>query len=204
MIIKMPRLVTVASLVVALSSCGTTPNSNYYVLQSDATAGSTDSTLSLGVGPIEIPEYLNRHTIVFSRLNNQLSLASFERWAEPLDSGIERVVRLNLASLLNTQNVQTYPWGSSEKPEYAVQISVLRFDASSNGAELIAEWRLHRPNSEKTILRQISRLQDDQQRKPMTAEDVAPAYSRLLLQLSEVIAAAISDAEIQAASSASR
>ena len=194
MTIKLYELAASAVITLALTACGTTPNSNYYLLTSEATNIPADSVLSLGVGPIEIPEYLNRNAFVYSRDHNQLHIASFERWAEPLDSAIERVLRLNLASLLNTQNVQSYPFGSNEKPEYAVEVSLLRLDADNSGASLTAEWRLYRPQQKETIKRQISKLHQDISSHPLQATDIAPAYSRLLLQLSEVIAAAISAA----------
>lgn len=194
MMIKLQSLVSAAAIALALTACGTSPNSNYYLLSSEAAGIASARDLSLGVGPIEIPDYLNRNAFVYSRDNNQLHVASFERWAEPLDSGIERVLRLNLASLLNTQNVQSYPFGSKEKPEYAVEVSILRLDAGNTGASLVAEWRLHKPQLEQTVLRQISKLEQDISSRPPQASDLAPAYSSLLFRLSELISAAI-DAE---------
>ena len=199
--IKMVGILSATVFAGLLTACGTTPNSNYYLLSSQVSGVPADGTLSLGVGPIEIPDYLNRNAFVYSRDNNQLHVASFERWAEPLDSGIERVLRLNLASLLRTQNVQSYPFGSTEKPEYAVEVSILRLDAGRAGARLTAQWRLHRPQQEDTITRRISKLHQDLPSKSVLAKDIAPAYSRLFLQLSEAIATAIRAAEAEAATS---
>lgn len=204
MIIRLQRFVSAAVITLTLTACGTTPNSNYYLLSSEATDIPAQGSLSLGVGPIEIPEYLNRNAFVLSRDNNQLHVASFERWAEPLDGGIERVMRLNLASLLDTQNVQSYPFGSKEKPQYAVEVTILRLDANNSGASLIAEWRLHRPQLEQTVSRHINRLHQDISSNPLQATDIAPAYSRLLMQLSEVIATAISAVEASQAASENR
>ena len=92
-----------------LGACGTTPASKYYLLSAETSRVPQGSTPSLGVGPIEIPEYLNRNALVYGREGNRLHVANFERWAEPLDSSIGRVVSLNLAALLDTQNVQRFP-----------------------------------------------------------------------------------------------
>jgi len=180
------------TLALTLAGCGTTPASTYYLLSAEATELPSGATPSLGIGPVEIPEYLNRNAFIYNRDGNKLHIASFERWAEPMDSGVSRVVSLNLASLLKTQNVQAYPWPNSERPEYAVAITLLSLDANDNHASLVAEWRLHRPQSGETIMRRISKIDYDMPAGPVTAAEVAPAYSELLHQLSEIIAAEIS------------
>jgi uncharacterized lipoprotein YmbA len=191
-------LIVAVILPIALVGCGTTPASKYYLLSVEASSSPEGSSPSLGVGPIEIPEYLNRNALIYSREGNRLHIANFERWAEPLDSSISRVVRLNLASLLNTQNIQVYPWSDSERPEYGVEVTVINMDSNDQQARLIAEWHIYAPIDRKSIARKISSLSYGMPAGPVTAAEVAPAYSKLLLQLSEIIAAAIS-ADIAAA-----
>jgi len=62
-----------------LAGCGTTPASKYYLLSAEASGFPQGSTPSLGVGPIEIPEYLNRNALVYGREGNRLHVANFER-----------------------------------------------------------------------------------------------------------------------------
>jgi len=176
-----------------LSGCGTTPNSNYYLLNSNASQAPVGSSPSLGVGPITIPEYLNRNAFIYTLGDNKLHIARFERWAEPLDTGIMRVIQLNLASLLNTQNVQSYPWSGSERPEYGVEISVLILDANDTQAKLTAEWHIYRPQSNETVMRRISELQQPMAAGAIVANDIEPAYSKLFFQLSDIIAKAIAE-----------
>ena len=185
-------LLILLALPLAVASCGTTPASKYYLLSADVTEFPTDSSPSLGVGPVEIPEYLNRNSLIYNREGNRLHIASFERWAEPLDSSVERVVRLNLASMLNTGNVQGYPWPNNERPDYAVAINVLNLDANDHRASLVVEWQIRRLEAEKTLLRRISALETDIEEGPVTAAEVAPAYSNLFFQLSTIIAREIS------------
>jgi uncharacterized lipoprotein YmbA len=186
-------LIIAVILPIVLVGCGTTPASEYYLLSVEASRFPDGASPSLGVGPIEMPEYLNRNSLVYSREGNRLHIANFERWAEPLDSSIGRVVRLNLASLLNTQNIQIYPWSDSERPEYGVEVTVINMDANDQQARLVAEWRIYTPKNRETIARKISNLSSDMPAGPVTAAEVAPAYSKLLLQLSEIIAAVISE-----------
>jgi uncharacterized lipoprotein YmbA len=186
-------LIIAVILPIALLGCGTTPASKYYLLSVEASNFPDGTSPSLGVGPIEIPEYLNRNALIYSREGNRLHIANFERWAEPLDSSIGRVVRLNLASLLDTQNIQVYPWSDSERPEYGVEVTVINMDANDQQARLIAEWHIYTTINRETIARKISSLSYDMPAGPATAAEVAPAYSKLLLQLSEIIGAAISE-----------
>jgi len=176
-----------------LSGCGTTPNSNYYLLNSNASPTPIGLSPSLGVGPITIPDYLNRNSFIYTLGDNKLHIARFERWAEPLDTGIMRVIQLNLASLLNTQNVQSYPWSGSTRPEYGVEVSVLILDANDTQAKLTAEWHIYRPQSNETVMRRISELQQPMAEGAIAASDIEPAYSKLFFQLSELIAKAIAE-----------
>lgn len=186
-------LIVALSLPLVLLGCGSTPASKYYLLNAQAQQIPSGTSPSVGVGPIEIPEYLNRHAMVYKRDGNRLHIASFERWAEPLDSSILRVVRMNLASILNTQDVQAYPWQKSSRPEYGVAVTILNLDANNERAELVVEWHLRRPQSQETQMRRIDKLQYDLPTGTVNAAEVAAAYSELLYQLSSKIAAEIAE-----------
>jgi len=175
-----------------LSGCGTTPNSNYYLLNSGTLDVPTGSTPSLGIGPIAIPEYLNRNTFIYRRESNKLHINRFERWAEPLDNGIMRILRINLAALLDTQNIQSFPWSSKQRPEYGVGVTIVTLDANESQAVLVAEWHIYRPQSSEVVVRKINRLEQVISANSITASDIERAYSKLFFKLSEIIAREIS------------
>ncbi|MFT4825655.1 MAG: putative lipoprotein YmbA [Halioglobus sp.] len=183
-----------------LSACGSSPVSNYYLLNAMGTPNAGAQSPSLGIGPIEIPEYLNRNRLVYNLEGNLLHVASNERWAEPLTNGVARVIGLNLSSLLNTENVQGFPWYRSQKPDYGIQISVISLNANDTMANLTAEWVVQKPQAEKFLIRRISTFSQDLPAGTVTPAQIAPAYSKLLQQLSELIAATIS-ADVAASSS---
>jgi uncharacterized lipoprotein YmbA len=178
-----------------LVACGSSPQHNFYLLSAESRALASGQSPSLGIGPIEIPEYLNRNSLVYSRGSNQLHIASFERWAEPLADGIERVLGLNLAAELGTQNIRPHPWQRTDAPAYAVQLWVLSLDAAGQEAELVVEWRVSRPGESAPLERRISRLSQPLPGPEWQAADAAGAYSKLLQALSAEIAAVIRDAE---------
>lgn len=184
------HLITLA-LLLTLAACGTTPKNNYYLLTAKGAAPPSGHTPSLGIGPIEVPEYLKRNGLVYNRNGNQLSIANYERWAEPLGYGVERVVSLNLAHLLNTENVQAFPWPRSQAPDYSVQITIMSLDADDKSAKLVAEWMILKAGQTPLSGRKISQLSVQIPGGSVTPQQIAPAYSDLLHQLSELIAAKI-------------
>ncbi|GAB3289363.1 PqiC family protein [Parahaliea aestuarii] len=187
MIAATQRLPAALLLTLLLTACGSTPQSDYYRLSASGKGGSGDAP-SLGIGPIAIPEYLDRNSMVFARGDNQLHIASYQRWAEPLGKGVSRVLGLNLSGALDTQNIRPFPWAASDRPAYAVQVWLLELDASAERTTLVAEWRLHDPREQREIVRRMGRYEDS------GSEDgaaLAAAYSRLLQRLSDDIAAAV-------------
>lgn len=184
---KIPAAAPIMALVCLLSACGSSPASNYYLLSVHNPVPPDGDRPSLGIGPIEIPEYLNRSGMVSNHSNNQLEISSVNHWAEPLTDGINRVISLSLASQLNTEDVQSYPWAHSRAPEYGVRITLLELDANRNEALLVAEWAVLKPRDGGMITRQISQLVEPVGVQQLSAADMAQAYSKLLHQLSTII-----------------
>ena len=102
---------------------------------------SPDSQLTIGVGPVGFPDYLRRLAVVTRVAPNRIDLSDEKRWAEPLDKNFTRVLSENLATLLNTQRIEKYPWALRTKVDYQVEIDVQRFETTSDGqAQLVASW----------------------------------------------------------------
>lgn len=180
-----------ALLLLLVAGCGSSPRSNHYLLTTDVSTPPDGETPSLGIGPVAVPEFLNRNSMVYSRQGNQLEISSTERWAEPLEAGIKRVVGINLASSLDTQDIRYFPWNAGKPPEFGISISLLSLDADDDEATLAAEWRVFRPATGESVVRRISHLRLPLPAGTLNAQQIAPAYSELLSQLSNLIAGAI-------------
>src|SRR6478609_4538123 len=94
----------IASLCMLLMACQHSPKKNYFYLspvtEKTATqASGNEASQLIGIGPIEIAEYLIRSQIIENQTDNTLTLAENAYWAEPLDKSIARVVSLNLTQL---------------------------------------------------------------------------------------------------------
>ncbi len=183
------RAAAISLLIAALSACGSTPPSSYYMLSADAHDWPGVDGLKVGVGPITVPDYLKGRGMILGREEHRLQVSEFDRWAEPLESGITRVVILNLASLLDTRQISHFPWRADAVPEYSVRLGVVQLTARTDDAILVASWTVLRPRTGELVEQSLSRhtlpIASD---KP---EDVADAYSALLLKMSEDVARVI-------------
>ena len=97
--------------------------------------------VSLGIGPIKLPGYLDRQEIVTRTGQNRFDVSEYDRWAEPLDENFTRVLTQNLSALLRPERISSYPWPVDKKPNYQVEIEVLRFEANAKQEiQLSARW----------------------------------------------------------------
>jgi len=118
-----------------------TPVSDGAGMGAKTASTSPGSQLVIGVGPVDFPDYLRRLPVVTRVAPNRIDLSDEKRWAEPLDKNFVRVLSENLATLLDTQRVEKYPWALRTKVDYQVEIDVQRFETTSDGqTQLIASW----------------------------------------------------------------
>jgi uncharacterized lipoprotein YmbA len=141
----------------------------------------------VGVGPVTVPAYLDRPSIVVRAGEDEVRLSSDHHWAEPLKDGMARVVAENLAAMVPTEAVVVFPWRSPWTVKYRVTVEVLRFDGSLGGAVVLnARWRLLDGEGKELVLRAVTLREPaaDATHRAMVA-----AQSRLLAEMSRDIAA---------------
>lgn len=155
-----------------------------------ASASAGSNTLQIGVGPIMVPEYLDRTNIVRRFAANRIAISEFEWWAEPLDASLMRVLGDNIAARLGTAAVLRYPWPLLMKPAYAVAISFSRFDiVEPDRVQLSARWIIRAGQPQRALVTRESNIEKTPA-GPSTA-DAVTALSQTLDDLSAEIAAAI-------------
>ena len=104
-------------------------------------SATTNSPLTVGIGPIDFPDYLRRLEVVTQTSTNELDLSDEKRWGEPLDKNFARVLSENISKLLNTQQIEKYPWPVRTHIDYQIEVDVQRFETTSDGkSQLIARW----------------------------------------------------------------
>ena len=176
-----------------LAGCGGTPSARFFVLpaleKSQSTSMSHDSSLWLGVGPVLLPPSLDRPQIVTRLQPNEVQIAEFYRWAEPLGDNFTRVLVNNLSVLLGTERVARYPWRRTESMDFQVCVDVLRFDAhEETGSILQARWSLLDSKNQRIMHRGINLM------TPLEGEGyeaIVNAMGKSLERLSREIASAV-------------
>lgn len=141
---KYPALCALFLLV--LTGCGRSTPTNYYLLESSLGPFKADNLpiKSLRVAQVEVPSYLNRNNIV-SRVNGEarLILAEFHIWAEPVSSGVRRVIEEMLTRPLLDCGVYVLPTNTASGGDYILLIDVQRLDGNFNEkAVLECRWTL--------------------------------------------------------------
>jgi uncharacterized lipoprotein YmbA len=123
----------------------------FYMLNADSgVAGNTRLPATtqgpvIGLGPIRIPEYLNRPQMIVAISENQYRLAEDHRWAERLDQNISLALFEALPRQIGTDRIVRYPWPQRQIVDYQVGIDILEFNVDASGqSRLIAQWFVKR------------------------------------------------------------
>ena len=181
-----------------LTGCSSSPRVEFYTLnpltgmQVKANPPVTDQKLSIGVGPVEIPEILDRPQIVTRSGPNKLNIDEFHRWAGRLDESFARVLAENISLLLGADQIVVYPWQADFKPHYRIALDVRYFEGQwDEGVLLDVIWTL---TSQKT---QTTRKSVFKESLPATTfEALVAAQSRAIAQFSREIVEHIRNLQI--------
>ena len=128
---RMIRRATLAALGAAatmIAGCGTTPDAVFYTLNAPHPAPAGTSEVSVMVGPVTLPDVIDRPQLVTAAGENRVELHEFHRWAQPLRSEIPRVVAARLGRQLGTANTGVSSDVAIRDPDYRVLIDVQRFE----------------------------------------------------------------------------
>jgi len=161
-----------------------------------STARQKLTSLAIGLGPIQLPEYLDRPELVIRTSPNGFDLSETDRWGEPLADNFRHVLTSDLTNLLGTANIMQYPWFPGTRLDFIVHVEVRRFEADTNhNAQLIARWDLRTLQTDQVLASRQARL--SRQSTSLAGDAVAGALSEDLAELGEQIASTIVQAEQQ-------
>jgi uncharacterized lipoprotein YmbA len=188
--------IAMAFALAALSGCAGSPKSDFYTLSAQVPQASNvpannvqAAPITVVIGVVTIPELVDRPQIVVRTGDNTVDIDEFARWADPLKSQIPRVIRADLAQLLNSPLVSTYSMGGDTASTYRVQLDVQRFDAAlAHTVTVDVLWSIA-PPGKKPLMSGRSTVTE-----PCSGagfDGVVAAYSAALATVSREIAAAI-------------
>ena len=134
-----------ALLTLLLTACGSSPPVRFFALShmDSAVRQDPDDAVVLGLGPLRLPEYLNRSQIVTRGAGAEMQVDEFSRWAEPLTLALHRVVSTDVDNLMEGVVVVSFPWEAvvRDRVDYRLLGEVIRFDADHSGRVVLEiQW----------------------------------------------------------------
>lgn len=177
----------------SLTGCGSSRETYYTLSAGGAMNGAApaggESTYSVAVGPITLPEVVDRPQFVLRAGPNEVTVVELHRWAGPLKSEIPRIIADNLAADLNVKRVAAYPQSAGDNADYRVLVDIQRFDSTMGESVTIdALWTVKRASD--SALR-TGRSTARESGSGGSYDAVAAAHSRALATISREIAEAI-------------
>ena len=194
--------IILGAVLVMLAGCASSPPSKFYQLSSlqgqtqVAREGARDQSLIVAVGPVRIPDYLDRSQIVTRSGKNELTLAEFNRWAGSLEADVSRVLMEDISSLLPADRffvVRWLPYLESELPvSYRVQLRIESFEGTPGDSVFLrAHWVISAKGKD-VLLKKESAISE--QVKGSSYDALVEAMSKAVEKLSREIAEGIMSA----------
>lgn len=188
---KMLRRILMASWLVLLAACGSSPKTEFYVLNADLGSVAQSANLSsgpaVGVWQVKLPDLLDRSEIVTRDNQFKITMADFSWWAGNLSENMTLLIVAQLSQHLQSNRVVTSPWPSYRKNDYQVITRVERFDGELGGEVVLRGlWSLLDGDGTKELNRQVFEFKTNT--ADLTYQQMAEAMSRLTVQLAQQLA----------------
>lgn len=134
----------IAAALLLSTACSRSPRVTYYNLTpggAPSAAVQQPFSSSVVVGPVTIPEVVNRPQLVVRLAPNRVAVLESHRWAEPLKDELPRLMAEDLGRLLGSHHVFSYGQSSGAASQYRVLVDVIRLEATAgDNVTLEASW----------------------------------------------------------------
>ena len=146
-------------LVLLATACASAPPPTLYLLTAKAPAAAAETPRPakqrvIALGPVTVPDYLDRTDMVRRATDDRLDVSDSERWAETLRAGFQRVLVADLANRLGPGDWVT-GGGRGGLPDVELPVDVESFERDASGrVVLTASWEIRPAAGDRTPLRQ--------------------------------------------------
>ena len=176
--------------VAVIGGCGAPLKERFYTLSAPEPPV-VRALYSVTVGPVSIPDVVDRPQFVLRMAGDQVSIAEQTRWASSLKSEIPRVIAANLAQSLGDAYVSTYPQAAGSVADYRVAVDIQRFESALGDAATIeALWTVV-PLKDKTGATRSGRSLAREPAQGPDHDALVAAHGRALASIGRDIAAAV-------------
>ena len=139
--ISISRLCAAAAVCLGLQGCGS-PDNKYYTLNptapADAAAGQSGSNRTLAIQDISIPEALDRPQIVVGLDETRVDVREYDRWAEPFEGLVRRILTQNLMARLGPDKLLEKP----DKNSLLLAMTIDAFGREGDRVVLRGRWTI--------------------------------------------------------------
>lgn len=165
----------------ALGSCATAPRASLYTLNGTEPVPAGDlSSLVLAIGPVDLPQYLDRPHIVTRLSDTRLRVDEFHRWGGALEEDISRILALQLGGRLGTRRIYNYPSRVVAETDYRIALDIRAFDGALGGTvKLDVSWSVIDDRSSRVVKTGQARYQ---------STSGGPGYDAYVAALSDTVA----------------
>lgn len=185
-----------------IAGCGSSPTVRYYALDTidNRVAQDDEGSPIIAVGAFRMPEYLNRSQMVTRGPGAEINVDDFNRWAEPLDDAIHRVLASNLDVLLESVVVVAFPSSAVLNIDYRLMGRFDRFTSGQDGLVVLdVQWGM--ADSAGAVRLSPRRVRfESQATRPDDPGSIAQAMSDVLAQFCRDIAGEIASIGLDPAS----
>ncbi len=149
-------LCLVAAILMGVNGCASSgPATRFYSLFSERDVASVAHQLgdvSIGIGPIVLPDYLDNPAVVSVTNSQRVRIAGYHAWAGSLKESMTRVLADNISQSLSLDGVWGFPWDNRTRPHYQVRIVIEQFDGVRGGeVQLRAKWTVLNKKADKIL-----------------------------------------------------
>ena len=156
-------------LVLAVTACSSSgPATTFYSLFPNDDAAETtfalpdpSANISLGVGPVILPDFLDNSAIVGLTESNAVKVYGYHAWAGDLNEAIGRVLVENISSHLQVDSIWNFPWDNRVRPDYQLRIVIENLSGiRGEDVELVLKWTLLNKTADTILASDKERLKE--------------------------------------------
>ncbi len=140
------RLGVLAGLLLLMAACASSPRVQYFTLPlppAPTVQSATPAGPVVAVGPVSIPETVDRAHLVLNLSASRVEVLDDVRWAQPLRAEVSRGLAAHLAQSPGLPRVQLLGQATFGEPDVRVVVDILRFESRRDAEALIeAQWSL--------------------------------------------------------------
>lgn len=140
-------------LLLLFAGCASSPDARFYTLSTPPAVPPHDASgigrphYSVAVGPVSVPETVDRPQLVIRRGDHRIEITELHRWAQPLRLEIAGAIANGLERRLPHARVALYNMQTVRDPDCRVQMDIERFDAILDDAVTMQGWWTVRCNA---------------------------------------------------------